>query len=428
MRRFVIGTVFALTISASCIWSQCESTPPVREFQDRVITQLQNMQLPPEQFSARQAAMLDEGLVKFPDDFFLLRSRLSADRDKDAQISWADNLFRKDPNRPIYIMLHARAMQGRDTPQAIRTLEALKAAHPAEAQVYMELAGIFESGKFKDKARVHQELDGFLKLCPATLGPGTLGTISQNASQEQLVQVSTAVRKRLGEEDAPYLRTTWSALWTMEFKAHPPTEHDAVRKRIEQDLARFEQSPMRHKLEWITFLRGGYESAGDSTAVNRLNEEIISQFPTSREAERIVEDRWQKDHPFPSRAEKEKSEGYSREQLAVTEGWIKRWPDDSLLLFEKFTALSKLPETNAEQTIRAADELFSAYRKNPFWRTTPPMEFDVAEAYLKHKVRYDQVPALVEEGKKASRIQNTSWPTTGPTTTTRSCSGTRSLA
>lgn len=399
MRHFAIGTVLALTISAAAVRGQCESPLPVREIQDHINIQLERVRLSTDEFFARRIAMLDEALVKFPDDFFLLGARLASVREKDDEIRWADTLLKRDPNRPAYILLHARSLEGRDTPGAIGILEALKTAHPDNAPAYLELAGIFESGKFKDKTRVRQELDGYLTICPATLGPGSLGTITQNATQEQLLQVATAVRKRMEAEDAPYLRATWTALWTMEFKAHPPTEHDAVRKQIAQDLERLEQSPMRHNLEWITFLRGGYQSAGDTATVNRLNEEIISRFGSSSEAERIVQERWRKDHPFPARTDKEKSEAYARQELAVMDEWIKRWPDDSELFYEKFTALADLPETTSEQVARAADEFFSVYRKNPYWSSTPPLQFSIAEAYNKHKIRLDQVPGLVEEGK-----------------------------
>jgi thiol-disulfide isomerase/thioredoxin len=397
MRRTIIAGFLLLSVCSVSAWSQCEPTLQVRAITDRAATFSQGLRIPSEQVFARRAAIADEGLAQYPTDFFLLRLRMNSERDQDARIHWTEGLVKKDPALPVYILLHAESLEGRDTPQAIKILESLEAAHPNEAQVSLELASIFDSGKFKDKARVQQELVSFLKICPAPLSANALSTISQDGSQEQMATVANAVRARLEQETSPLLRTNWPYLWNIEFRAHPPAEHDAVRKRIAQDLARFEQSPDRHKLEWMIFLRGGYQSVGDTVAVNRVNEEIIKDFPSSSDAERIVQDAWHKAHPYPAPTEKDKMVTYSRESLSVSKEWIKRWPDDSLILDQELSALSELPETTGPQIAQAVDDMESLFKKNPYWSTLPPVQFRIADAYLKHKVRLDQVPVLVAE-------------------------------
>src|ERR1022692_142176 len=300
MRRITIAGFLLLSVCCVSAWSQCEPTLQVRAITDRASTSLQGLRIPSEQTFARRAAIADEGLAQYPTDFFLLRLRMNSERDQDARIHWTEGLLKKDPAQVVYVLLHAESLEGRDTPQAIKILESLEAAHPDEAQVPLELVSIFDSGKFKDKARVQQELASFLKVCPAPLSANALGVISQDGTQEQMAIVATAVRARLEKETSPLFRTVWPYLWNIEFRAHPPAEHDAVRKQIAQDLARFEQSPDRHKLEWMLFLRGGYQSVGDTAAVNRLNEEIIKDFPSSSDAERIVQDAWYKAHPYPA--------------------------------------------------------------------------------------------------------------------------------
>ncbi len=401
MRRITIAGILFLSFCCASVRSQCEPTLQVRAFTDRAVTSLQGLRIPSEQYyDVRRAAIADEGLAQFPTDFFLLRLRMNSEPDQDARIRWTEALLKKDPALPVNVLLHAQAVEGRDTPQAIKILEALEAAHPGEAQVYLELVNVFNSGKFKDKSRMQRELASFLKICPAPLSANALSLISRNGTQEQMANVATAVRARLEKDTDPLLHVTWPFLWNMEFKANPPAEHDAVRKQIALDLARFEQSPDRHKLEWMLFLRGGYESLGDTAAVNHLNDEIIRDFPSSTDAEGFVQDRWEKGHPYPMAEEKEKMEAYSREALPVYTDWIKRWPDDSLIVYERLNALSELSETTGPQIAQATDELLSLYKKNPYWTTMPPMQFTIAKAYLKHKVRLDQVPALVAEAQK----------------------------
>jgi hypothetical protein len=60
-----------------------------------------------------------------------------------------------------------------------------------------------------------------------------------------------------------------------------------------------------------------------------------------------------------------------------------------------------LPDTTGQQIAAAADALMAAYRKGASWMTSPPMEFDIAEQYIRHKIRLLQVPSLVKQGIEA---------------------------
>ena len=405
MRRFAISTFLAFTLIAGIAHAQCAATRADREFTERAQFRL-DPPSPPATQNAKRAAVFDEGLAKYPADIFLLRNRMSAEPDHESEIRWADAMRQKHPTDPVYTIVYAISLEGKNTPEAIKMLEALQVAHPDAAQVYLSLASVFSSGKFKDKPRAQQELDSFLKICPVPLTTAALSSISQTGTKEQIAQTASAVRKQLESETDPTLRTVWQELWPVEFKAHPPTEHDAVRKQIALDLARFEQSPDRHKLEWIIFLRTGYGDLGDTATVEKLNDEILSVFPTSQSAKQVVQDRWQKSHPYPVSADKSQKEPYYRASLANDQEWIKRWPGDSLFLHQKFYDLSQLPETTPEQVRIAADEFLSEYRKNPYWSTSPPLEFRLADTFLKFKVHVDQVPALVNEGFAASQKRN----------------------
>jgi len=406
MRRFTTFAFLSLTLAAGFAHAQCEATRADREFTERAQFRL-DPPIPQAAYSAKRAAIFDEGLAKYPNDSFLLRNRMASEPDHESQLRWATTLRDKHPNDPIFAMLYALSLEGSNTPEAIKLLEAIQSAHPDAAQVYLSLASVFSSGKFKDKAREQQEIESFLKMCPAPLATTALSLIAQNGAREQVAQTAVAVRKRLESETDPTLRTVWQELWPMEFKSHPPTEHDAVRKQIAADLARFEQSPERHNLAWILFLRTGYGDLGDTASVEKLSDEIVSAFPTSQDAKQIVQERWRKAHSFPvGGADPAQKEAYYRADLAASEEWIKRWPGDSQFLNQKFYALSQLPETTSEQIRNAAEEFLAAYRKNPYWSTLPPLEFRMADAFIKFKVHMDQVPSLVQDGLLATRKRN----------------------
>jgi hypothetical protein len=285
--------------------------------------------------NARRTALLRQSATEQPHDYFLLRRLLQAEEKQDEQIRIAKEWRAKYPDRPVYVVLHARALMGRDTREALRMLEEMKAGHPEIPFVHTEIIRATGRGKFKDPARGKQELEAYLKQCPAPLDSESLISVMQAGSQAQMASVAGAVRARLGKESDPLRSAIWEMLWRLEFQATPPNEHGALRRRIVADLARFEKAPQRGELRWRSFLRGGYESAGEMASVKRLEDEILKENPTSQAAKSILQDRWRKAHPYPRNADKSTLEAWSRQSLAINQEWHQRWPKDSLIL-ERF--------------------------------------------------------------------------------------------
>ncbi len=403
----IFAAIVFLASANGILYAQCEASAGVRRVRDKALLRAETGLSMAEQ-KARRAAIYQQGLAEHPHDYFLLRQQIDLDDDKqDARIAWAKAMREKYPAQPVYVLLHARALMGKDTPEGLRMLDALKAAHPEMPLVYYELVGATGGfGKFKDAARARKELETLLKVCPAPIDSYALYHVGNLGTPEQMARTAAAVRKRLEQESDPFLTGAWEALWRLEFKARPPAEHDALRKQAAQDLARFEKAPQRNELRWITFLKSGYESAGDLAAVNRLNEDVLKSYPVSNEAKSVLEDRWRKEHPYPRNGDQAQIEAWSRDSLTVHEEWHKRWPYDSLLFDGVFSALAKLPDTPADRIAKAGDELMALYRRNPNWWGMPPVEFRVADAFTKHNVNLDKVPALVEEGHRSASARN----------------------
>jgi thiol-disulfide isomerase/thioredoxin/outer membrane protein assembly factor BamD (BamD/ComL family) len=374
--------------------AQCEATTQVRPILTRSV-RVQEINLTRTEKLSQQTKILDEGLAAHPDDYFLLRSRMLVEPDKDSQVRWAEALQNRFPNRPVYALLHAMALEGKNTPEAIQMLEALETAHPESAQVHLELTVILGNGysKFVDKVRAQHELDSFFKLCPAISDEFALYALTLGGTTEQMVQAIPSVRKHLQLEKSPFQRGSWETLWRMEFKVRPPAEHEQVRHQIDLDLARFEQSPERNHLALLMLLRSGYQNANHPEALEKIGDEILSCYPGSDEADQIMMARWE--HKFPG--EPDTSEAGLKAQLAEAEELHKRWPENHFILLAEFGPLEDLDSAPADRIARAADELLPAHRNDPRWRWWP-FEYDIANAYLKHKVRLDQVSALVEDG------------------------------
>src|SRR5207253_875637 len=161
---------------------------------------------------------------------------------------------------------------------------------------------------------------------------------------------------------------------------------------------RFESSPQAKDAVWMTFLRSGYQSMGDQAAVDRMAGEILKTHPQSNEAKRILQERFRKEHPYPSTGDEAQRLEWRRMDWAAEREWLKQWPNDSMILYSIFASMAELPDTKPEQVTAAVDEFLAAYRKNPEFTTSPPFELRIADAYVKHKVRLDQVPRIVDEG------------------------------
>ena len=408
MSRLAAVSLLLLTCLSRTMYSQCEASEPVRQILDKI----QQQDLWKTEKASERDQLLDRGLAQYPDDYFLLRAQLQSVEQRsnnqpggrEAGMKWAKALSDKYPDKPVYTLIYANALAGIDTPESIRLLEALKKTHPEMARAHLELVSATSFGKFKDKARERAEVAEFFEACPETVGASALMQLANNGTRELMVKTAAEVRKRLETEANPSkVQQSWTALWGLEFKAHPPAEHPAVRKQVAEDVARFEKLE-KQDVKWLAFLREGYQNVGDKAAADRIDDRIVKEYPSSDQAKRTVQERWRKEHPYPK--EKDQREQYARATLAAAQDWHQRWPDDSLILDQIFSALSRLPETTAKRIETTGDQLLAAYRKNPNWYGFPPMEFQVAEAYVKHKVHLDQVTGLVDEGYRGAETRN----------------------
>jgi thiol-disulfide isomerase/thioredoxin len=407
MKGLLLGLVVTLALFSGNVWAQCEAPLEIRQSLSRPVLRRQALVESRAQKDAREAAF-KEALAKYPDNYNLLAMQLSGFIDRDEKLNWAREQRKQHPDRPVYAAIEAMALMGTDTPKSIQSLEKLRAAHP-ELRLNIPLAGIWSSGRFRDADKVRKELDSYIRSCGESIAIGGSfpSLVQQNGTPEQIAWTAATMRKRLETEAAEINPNAWQNLWQLEFKQHPPAEHEAVRKQIREDLSRLEKSPQPQELPWMKLLISGYESVGDKAAVERLNNEIVSKHPESNEAKSVYRKQWSEKHPMPKMDDKPAVETYARDVIAAAKDRLNKWPGDSASLDTILSSLTKLPETTAGQVAAAADELLTAYRKpDRQWQSTPPVHFRIAEAYIQYKIRLDQVADLVNEGYQESLTFN----------------------
>lgn len=390
--------LFSTVQSGTATSSSCEASAGIRHEFDR----LQASDLHGKEREQAQKALVEQLLAKYPHDLFvhlhyqsIFRGRTEAERQ--ALIDRYHKLAESRPDDAAYQFLYAEALLDNDTPQAIELAQQIVAADPAFTRAHLLLADIYSWGKFQDRGKTQQELDAFFAGCPATLDGSALALAKRYGSAELDAKLIPELKKRLAAEEERTQLEKWETVWNLEFKTRPDTQHDQLRKEISAELDRLQAAHPTGGAAWFAFLTSSYHMAGNEAAAEEQESRLEAQYPSSFQATQLLNEEWSKAHPWPG-ADEAKQQEYWHVALARADEALKKSPDNEQFLLQRFSALSKLAGTPVDQLMAAADALLTALRQNRDFFGAPPFEMQVARAYLKRKIRLDQVPRLVEEG------------------------------
>lgn len=375
--------------------AQCEPAAAVMEILEEAAGQTAG--LPYRQGRQTELAILRKGLGQHPQDYFLLRRLLRA-MDEAEALEWARTLRERHPDEPVHALIHAEALEGRNTGEALQILDSIFARHPGLSRAHLVAARIRRTPTFRDEALAARHSAAFFDACPAPLEPVALRALASAGPKERMAAVAGNVRRRIAEAPQRLMADVYEALWNLEFRAAPPSDHPALRRRILDDLSRLEPAGRRDSLRWLAFLQRGYQLAASRGRAEEISNEILQKFPKSEIGKSILRERWHAAHPFPAGKGEKAAEAWAREAARQYEQWRRLWPEDSLLCYEWFGALVRIPETPAELIGRIGEELVELYHRAPDWHGSPPLEFRVAEAFLQRGVRLERVPELLDEG------------------------------
>jgi thiol-disulfide isomerase/thioredoxin len=394
----VVSMVLPAVLSAATVSGSCEATPQIRQEMKRLnLDELKGLER-----EKAQQKIIQELLTENPDDVFLqLRYqevfRPHTEGERTALIDRFRELTQAHAGVPEYEYLYAAALVGKDTPRAMSLAKGAATADPAYPRAHLLLAEIHNWGKFADRPKTQAELDAFFSACPAALDTQALRMAAHSGSKDLQSRLAKTLRERLSKETDPDLLEDWEVVWNFEFKTRPVTEHDQVRKQIAAELTRLHAANPKPDAGWTEFLKHGYHLAGDEAKANAEEGQLLAQFPESDEARRVVTEKWYKAHPWPG-ADENKQKEYWNLALARANATLQRKPKDEEALIDRFRAYAALENASVEQLTTAGDTMLPIVEANRDMFYAPPLEFQVAQAYLKKKIRAEQVPALVNQG------------------------------
>jgi thiol-disulfide isomerase/thioredoxin len=238
---------------------------------------------------------------------------------------------KEHPDDPLMLYLAGNVLTGTDTPEAIRLLNAAKAKAPQFVWPDLDLAGIYSGGAFADKQKFTENLTAFWTACPASTNGSAQWMLVKDMALQ--AKVATALRAQLATETDPEKLRRYEYLWGLEFRTHPPQEHDAVRKQVAADLKRLETINPHPDAEWASFLIGGYKQSGASKeTLTAMEDRLLQQYPHSDQASGIVQKRWSDAHKQPDdQKDAVVWAAYHKAHREALEGWLRKFPEDSFL-------------------------------------------------------------------------------------------------
>jgi thiol-disulfide isomerase/thioredoxin len=311
---------------------------------------------------------LEELIAKYPREVEPYRRLIKATKEEEtdrypAMVDRYRKQAEQHPDDPVALYVAGLALSGVDTPLSIRFLEQARSQAPDFAWPALELAHIYSPGtKRADKKKASDQVAAFFAACPSSTDFDAQWRLPRAGSSELQSHVAQAIRARLATETDPHRLKDYATLWGLEFRTHPPPEHDALRKQVAADLQRLEPLNPKPDAAWLVFLKDGYKQSGASPETFAgMEDRVIQAFPHSDEAYRIARDRWEKAHKEPDEQKDTAAwDKYHGEYRAALKDWIARITDSRELQYkERFYAISNDPDVRAEEGLRAVDDFLA---------------------------------------------------------------------
>jgi len=352
------------------------------------------------QFVLARRTALQNLMRQHPSDVFIQSAYIGTMQyyDSDTAKAVAEYKARHEqhPGDTEISYLYATTLLGRDTPQAIRLFDEVLEKQPSFNLPHLDFVTIYTSPNFLDKPKAITHEKSFLAACPTALQG--YGSLRQIDDKDLIAQSTPKLRETLqSRTDSDALRA-YSTLWSLEFKAKPASDYDALRRQVAADVARIRGLNRQDLVEWWSALQDGYKLANDPKNSEWAKNTRETRFPYAWEL--LSRDQWLKDHPHPNDdAPFAQKQAYDRDLLQQSDDWIKQRPDSIYIWYSRLGPMEDLddiPASEVEACVHKMLELAQADAgPNPIDSAT---RFDLAEAIYKRKLDPQQQVDMASKG------------------------------
>ena len=312
-----------------------------------------------QRLAARQAL-----LRQYPNDVFIQQAYIHSvgtASEKEKVIAEYKSRHEQNPASAQLTYLYGLTLVGRQTPEAIKLFKAALEQDRAFALPHLQLVTIYNSRVFSDKAQSMQHLQAYLDACPASLeGYGALtGVADKEFLRPYAVKLRTLVENR-GDADAV---GAYGTLWALEFKTHPASEYEALRRQVGQDLARLRQLPLKDKPQWYQTLERGYDLVGDKKQVEWADDQFLTRIPQF--CATVASSKFFDDRMFPGAdSPPDKKHAFYSALYEQSGQWLQERPNCLMFWAYRFYGIENLDDIPAAQVKADVDQMLEATARN----------------------------------------------------------------
>ena len=390
-------------------WAQsaevCGPAPAVKAALDQLPQQTPAMT--DWQFHEQYAVALQALLRQYHEDVFVQRAYIGwmgGRSDKDKVIAGYKARYERSPDNPQLAYLYGMTLVGRQSPEAIKLFSAALKADPKSPWPHLQLATIYSSPVFLNKEQSAAHLRAFLDACPASLDG--YRTLTRTDDKDLLRPYAAQLRTLLASRSDPDAVGAYRTLWSLEFKAHPASEYEGLRRQVGQDLERLRQLKLEDKRQWYEALEDGYKLVNDQKQSDWALEQQLVRLPSTQGTAAMW--KWWKDHHWPGDdVPPDKKRAFYSDLLQQTAQWVKERPNTTFMWMERLDAMEQLEDVAAADVKVAADQALKVAMKNagPDGPNSGNY-FDVAEVLSKKHLEPERVVELAQKGLAQKEIES----------------------
>jgi AhpC/TSA family len=377
----------------------CEPSPAVKAALDQ-LPSFQNASQTDWQFHELRQSAIQALLRQYPDDVFVKRADIPArsypNTDRDKVVAEYKALHEQHPDDARIDYLYGLTLVGRDSPQAVKVFNAALEKDPSFPYPRLELVHIFSSPNFLDKAQAESQVKTFISACPATFDG--YEPLARMDNRPLIAESAQKLRQVIGSRTDPEALGAYTTLWSLEFKAHPPSEYGPLRQQVAADLSRIRALNRENERRWYEALTEGYKLVNDQKQSDWAGGEGARRFPS---AYNLPErSKWEKDHQYPGDdTPADKKQAYYSDLLKQTDEWTRERPNTTYIWMERLDALEHLDNTSAADVQACLDRVMQVAEANA---GPQPLDsyvyFSVAEVLSKKHLQPDREVEMASKG------------------------------
>ncbi len=263
---------------------------------------------------------------------------------------------RREPKSAVAAYLAAQVTT--DPAERRKRLESCVRLDPSFPFAYLDLAALDSRSP---GSAATSELARFMSLCPGRWTD--VLSLQRSVADDPFWRGRLAALRR-GLAEAPVLDQVsgYPALWDLEFRLTPPSDHEALRKVVRQDLLRLEGFDLVTSPAWWAARKAGVELTGGPDELRRFEDDVVARRPLSVEAATVLVQRWRAAHPQPgSGAAHGEQRNYWRALFDATSGWLQRLSGNFLIWKPRLDAIANLPDLPAHVVEKNLEEALDAF-------------------------------------------------------------------